>query len=130
MKILIAEDDELLRALLADFVSELGHEVKSAENGLELVKLAMAERPDLIITDLHMPEMEGSSMIAMLDLYPPLTGMPVIVISRATSSEIADMGIPVEIPILPKPFDFGRITAEVERVAHKNEHETGQNTCR
>lgn len=117
MKILIAEDDELLRALLADFVSELGHEVKSAENGLELVKIAMAERPDLIITDLHMPEMKGDSMIAMLDMYADLAGIPVIIVSGATSSEVADMGIPREIPILPKPFDFGRITAEVERVA-------------
>ena len=120
MKILIAEDDKLLRALLADFVSELGHEIKSAENGLELVKLAMAERPDLIITDLHMPEMEGDSMIAMLDMYADLAGIPVIIVSGATSSELADMGIPGEIPILPKPFDFGRIAAEVERVAHKN----------
>lgn len=119
MKILIAEDDELLRALLADFVSELGHEVKSAENGVELVKIAIAERPDLVITDLHMPEMEGDSMIAMLDMYPDLEGIPVIIISGATSSELADMGISREIPVLPKPFDFGRIAVEVGRVGER-----------
>ena len=116
MRILVAEDDELLRALLSDFLSELSHEVKSAADGTELVKLALAERPDLIITDLHMPGMAGDSMIAMLDMYPDLSGIPIIVISGATAGEIADMGIAKEIPVLPKPFDFGRIAAELGRV--------------
>lgn len=119
MRILIAEDDELLRALLSDFVSELGHEVRSAENGVELVKLALGERPDLVVTDLHMPEMSGNSMIAMLDLYPDLAGIPVVIISGATAAELADMGIPAEIPVLPKPFDFARIAAELGRVGKK-----------
>jgi len=119
MRILIAEDDEALRSLLVDFVSDLGHEVKSAENGAELVKLALGERPDLVMTDLHMPEMTGGSMIAMLDMYPDLAGIPVIVISGATAAELSDMGIPAEIPILPKPFDFSRITLELERIAQK-----------
>jgi len=119
MRILIAEDDELLRALLADFLSEIGHEVESAENGVELVKLALALRPDLVITDLHMPEMAGNSMIAMLDMYPDLAGIPVIIITGATSAELQDMGIPEEIPVLPKPFDFARIVAEVERAGNR-----------
>jgi len=119
MRILIAEDDELLRTLLADFISELGHEVRSAGNGAELAKLALQERPDLIITDLHMPEMSGSSMIAMLDMYPDLSGIPVIIISGATAGELLDMGIPKEIPVLPKPFDFGRIGLELDRLSQK-----------
>jgi CheY-like chemotaxis protein len=116
VRILIAEDDELLRALLSEFVSGLGHEVESAGNGKELVRLALEARPDLVITDLHMPEMCGSSMIAMMDMYRDLAGLPVIVISGASKVELADMGIPVEIPILPKPFDFARITEELQRV--------------
>ena len=115
MRILIAEDDELLRSLLADFLSELGHEVKSAGNGVELVKQALAARPDLVMTDLHMPEMAGNSMIAMLDMYPDLAGIPVIIITGSTSAELLDMGIPDGIPVLPKPFNFARIVAEVER---------------
>lgn len=119
MRILIAEDDAALRELLVGFVSDLGHEVKSAENGAELVKLALGERPDLVMTDLHMPEMAGNSMIAMLDMYPDLAGIPVIVISGATAAELTDMGIPAEIPVLPKPFDFDRITLELERISKK-----------
>ena len=116
MKILIAEDDDLLRTLLADFLTELGHDASSAANGVELVKMAMTERPDLVITDLHMPEMAGDSMIAMLDMYPGLSGVPVIIISGATASELVDMGIDRSIPVLPKPFNFALIARELARV--------------
>lgn len=109
----------MLRTLLADYLSELGHAVKSAANGKELVLFALAERPDLVVTDLHMPEMAGHSMIAMLDMYPDLSGLPVIVITGVTTAEIAGMGIPKEIPILPKPFDFAKIALAVERVSRK-----------
>lgn len=119
MRILVAEDDDLLRALLAEFLSELGHQVKSAVNGAELVKLALGERPDLVITDLHMPKMAGNSMIAMMDMYPDLTGIPVIIITGATDGELADMGIPPGIPILPKPFDFPQITLELEKISKR-----------
>lgn len=119
MRTLIAEDDPLLRALLEDFLAELGHEVRTAENGAELVKLALQDRPDLVLTDLHMPEMTGSTMIAMMDMYPDLLGIPVVIITGATVSELADMGIPKEIPILPKPFDFARISLEIEKITRK-----------
>lgn len=119
MLIYVAEDDEALRALLADFLEELGHTIRCAENGLELAKMALVERPDLVVTDLHMPEMAGNSMIAMLDMYPGLSGIPVLIITGATRGELADMGIPKEIPVLSKPFDFARITAELERFCRK-----------
>ncbi len=119
MLILVAEDDESLRLLLTEFLEGLGHTVKSAENGVELVKIALGGRPDPIVTDLHMPEMAGSSMIAMLDMYPDLSAIPVIIITGATSGELADMGIPKEIPVLAKPFDFVKITAEVEKISGK-----------
>jgi CheY-like chemotaxis protein len=116
MYILVAEDDEALRSLLGEFLEGLGHTVKCAENGVQLVKNALAGRPDLVLTDLHMPEMTGSSMIAMLDMYPDLSGIPVIVITGATESELADMGIPGEIPVLSKPFDFLKISSAIAKV--------------
>ena len=119
IKILVAEDEEGIRVLLTKFLEKLGHSIRSAENGAELVKMALVERPDLVITDLRMPQMAGNSMIAMLDMYTDLSGLPVIIITGVTPGEIADMGIPKEIPVLSKPFDFAKIAAEVEKVAGK-----------
>lgn len=119
MRILIAEDDPLLRALLEDFISELGHCVESAANGMELVKMAFAARPDLIVTDLCMPEMSGDSMIAMLDMYPDLAGIPVVVISGLPAAGRADMGLPSDIPVLGKPYNFAEIALQLERVEQR-----------
>ena len=119
MKILIAEDDTLVREMLDAFLTEQGHAVQSTENGAELVKLALNEKPDIIVTDMHMPEMTGNSMVAMLDMYAPLAGIPVIMVTGATKGELADAGIPKEIPILSKPVDFDALTAEINRIAEK-----------
>lgn len=119
MKILIAEDDALVREMLEAFLTDLGHTVRTGENGTELVKLAMDERPDLIVTDMHMPEMTGNSMIAMIDMYAPLAGIPVIMITGASKGELADAGIPKEILVMAKPVDFDRLTAEVNKIAAK-----------
>lgn len=117
MRILIAEDDAPMRELLKVFLTDLGHEVSAAENGQELVKTALESRPDLIVTDMHMPEMRGDSMIAMLDMYTPLAGIPVIMVTGATDSDLLDAGIPDEVPILHKPLCFDKLTAEIRKIA-------------
>ena len=119
MKILLAEDDAPVRELLTAFLSDLGHDVVSVENGKELITLALDARPDLVVTDMHMPEMTGDSMIAMIDLYPPLAGIPVVVVTGATKGELDDFGIPAEIPVIAKPVDFDKLSAEVEKIAKK-----------
>jgi len=59
VKVLIADDDRLVRTMLGDLLRELGHEVVPAENGLEAVALCARERPDLVVLDLLMPRLSG-----------------------------------------------------------------------
>jgi two-component system, response regulator PdtaR len=59
VKVLIADDDRLVRAMLADVLAELGHVVVAAENGAEAVALARAEAPDVLILDFLMPKLSG-----------------------------------------------------------------------
>jgi len=119
MRILIAEDDELVRKLLTSFLNEEGHETKSASNGMELIKLALKKKPDLIFTDLHMPNMNGDTMIAMIEMYPVLSGIPMVVITGATKNEIKNMALNRDIPVLSKPPDFEKISMELERIKKK-----------
>lgn len=119
MKILLAEDDDSVREMLTAFLTDAGHQVTSVENGQELVKLALDERPDLVVTDMHMPEMTGGSMIAMIDMYPPLAGIPVIMVTGATKMELEDEGISPDITVLSKPVDFDKLSVEIAKVAEK-----------
>ena len=57
--ILHVDDDEVMRKLVASYLHDLGHDVVSAENGLEGMKLAEEMGPDLILMDIDMPVLDG-----------------------------------------------------------------------
>jgi CheY-like chemotaxis protein len=59
VKILIADDDRLARAMLGDLLADLGHTVVAAENGADAVALAARERPDVVVVDFLMPRLSG-----------------------------------------------------------------------
>ncbi len=65
-KILIVEDDAPQRNILCDALENLGYEVLSAKDGSEGLKLALLEHPDVITTDVVMPNMNGREMIRQL----------------------------------------------------------------
>ncbi len=59
LKVLIADDDRLVRTMVSDLLAELGHAVVAASNGAEAVELAVREAPDVLILDFLMPRMSG-----------------------------------------------------------------------
>jgi two-component system, response regulator PdtaR len=103
MKVLIADDDLTIRALLHDMLVDLGHTVRAATNGAEAVDLAVAERPDLVILDFLMPRMSGlDALNAMRDRG--LT-MPIVLLTAISDSSMREMdGVERADAILEKPF--------------------------
>jgi excisionase family DNA binding protein len=85
-------------------------QVVTAQNGTEaLVRLGLL-RPDLLVTDLKMPGMDGFRMLQQLRELPELAGMTTVVVSGLDSQEIEGRGgIPGGIPVLAKPIDFTRL---------------------
>jgi len=82
--IIIADDVEDNRKLLSGLLKEQELKVYEAENGLEVLHLLDSIRPDLIITDIKMPEMDGFELIKEIRKIPALKNVPVI----ATSASI------------------------------------------
>ncbi|CAN7737017.1 response regulator [Pseudorhodoferax sp. LjRoot39] len=80
-RILVVEDNaanlELARYLLAS----AGHEVLLATNGVQGLEVATRERPDLIISDLQMPVLDGYGLIAALQRTPPCDSIPVLALT-------------------------------------------------
>lgn len=66
MRILVADDDDSIRRLLAAYVTSAGHEVLEAADGEEAVELAVRERPDLVLVDVLMPRLDGFGTVARL----------------------------------------------------------------
>ncbi|MBX9604751.1 MAG: response regulator [Gammaproteobacteria bacterium] len=112
LTILVVEDEPALLRLYEREMRKwpMQPKVVTARNGIEaLVKLGMA-RPDLLVADLHMPDMDGFRMLEVLRGMPELQGMTTIVVSGLPPEQIAARGAPlVGIPILPKPIPFERL---------------------
>ena len=81
LTILVAEDDEASREFLRLFLVEEGFNVIEAKNGAEAVSLARQENPDLILTDLHMPELDGIGAVRQIRSDEKLRDIPILAMS-------------------------------------------------
>ncbi|MGE5801153.1 MAG: protein kinase domain-containing protein [Gemmatimonadota bacterium] len=80
-RVLVVDDDELLREQLAMVLERLGHSVIMAENGRAGLEAAERDAPDLVITDLSMPGMDGFELLERLKAGTRTQHIPVIVVS-------------------------------------------------
>lgn len=80
-KLLLIDDDEVVRASLAAYLEDSGFQVLQAGNGLQGLEVFECEQPDLIICDLRMPQIDGLELIRRISQIN--SEMPVIVVSGA-----------------------------------------------
>ncbi|WP_310389413.1 adenylate/guanylate cyclase domain-containing protein [Roseateles sp.] len=86
-QILLVDDNRVNRLLLTRHVSQLGHQVANAENGLMALQMLRQKSYDLLLLDIEMPEMDGFEVLAQLHGDPALLGVPVIVTSSLEGLE-------------------------------------------
>ncbi len=116
MKVLIADDDQTVRALLADVLADLGHEVVAAGNGHEAVELADRERPDVAILDFLMPRLSGVDALKALR-QRGLTH-PVLLLTAISDSSMREIeGAELADEVLEKPFKKRTLERALARVA-------------
>lgn len=109
--ILVVDDEaEILRLYERQMSRWPMHpEIITAKNGIEaLVKLGLV-MPDLLVTDLRMPDMDGFQMLQQLKAMPELADMTTVVVSGLDQAAIEAGGVPAGIPVLPKPIPFDRL---------------------
>jgi CheY-like chemotaxis protein len=85
--ILVADDDNGVRDLWTLVLTRAGYRVLTARNGREALELMRDVVPDLIILDLHMPEMDGPTFLKALEDAPVLRRMPVLIVSGFLEDE-------------------------------------------
>jgi PAS domain S-box-containing protein len=124
-RVLLVEDDDAVRLLLGRLLHRLGHKVVAAASGddaLDQVKAAGSIRPDLLVTDVRMPGMQGPELARRLRAQQP--DLPVLFVSGYASEIAADvLGMP-HVSVLDKPFEADAFAAAV-RAALGDPDETG-----
>lgn len=113
--ILIADDDDLLVALVQFKLEAAGHRVVVAENGAAALEAAQRDRPDLIVLDAMMPVLTGSEVLARLKADPAIANVPVIMLTaRRGQDDVVAALRGGAADYLTKPFIPEELLARVE----------------
>jgi len=116
-KILIVDDNRDLRGYLRRILNQAGYTVVSAHNGAHGYAQAQEHRPDLIVTDLMMPQVSGLDLIAMIRADEQLSGIPIILLTAKANEETRVEGTEMGADgYLAKPFNDRELLAEVRNL--------------
>ena len=88
-RILVVEDDRPLREAIVRALTAAGFQVIEAANAPEAMSASELQRPDIILTDIYMPDMDGLELIRRMRRIPRLAGIPIIAVSASASNSDA-----------------------------------------
>jgi DNA-binding response OmpR family regulator len=118
-QLLLVEDDAEVRSRLVRALGERGHAVASAPTGMDGIRRAVSARPDLVILDLGLPDLDGGEVLRMLRA---VSSVPVIVATaRDDEREIERILNAGADDYLVKPFGAGQLDARVRAVLRRAE---------
>jgi excisionase family DNA binding protein len=114
LNVLVVEDDRDLLRLYQVNLSRwpMQPNVTCIDNAVAALMLLGRGGPDLLITDLHMPGMDGFAMLRVLNKAPEMRNTKMVVVSGLSSEAIAAQGgLPAGVQVLPKPIPFELLQA-------------------
>ncbi|MGY1636389.1 response regulator transcription factor [Geodermatophilus sp. SYSU D00742] len=116
-QLLVVEDDERIRTALIRALRERGHAVASAATALAGLQLAVEERPDLVVLDLGLPDLDGGELLRMLRA---VSAVPVIVATARDDdgSVVAALDAGADDYVV-KPFSSGQLEARIRAVLRR-----------
>jgi DNA-binding response OmpR family regulator len=117
-RVLIADDDSLVRGSLAAVLESEGFVVDEAHNGIETVTRAIEHSPDLVLLDLNMPHWDGWTAFSQLDRVTPL--LPVIVITARPNQYEKATRLGVD-AFMEKPLNISILVRAIKRLTSEND---------
>lgn len=101
LRVLVVDDESNMRFLLRMVLETEGFEVVEAHHGAAALERVKEEQPDLIVTDLMMPVMNGRELVERLRADTETAGIPILVVSARRNIDVAGADA-----TMPKPFDL------------------------
>jgi len=118
-RVLVVDDDEFMRQILADALSGAGHAVRSAADGRQALALLEEERPDLVVTDMVLTGMTGPQLVREVRRRAP--SVPVLAVSGLSPERIwppsGEDAVPAGVAFAAKPIDWARFLRAVGALA-------------
>ena len=113
--ILLVDDDRVIQAMVGGFLKRSGYVVRIASNGVEALDLISEQLPDLVITDIRMPELNGIELTSRLRAHYRTSRLPILMFSDLIEVEDALVGYSAGADeYLPKPFELAILDAKIK----------------
>jgi pilus assembly protein CpaE len=119
--IILVDDDRVIQKMVGGFLERTGYRVRKASNGIEALDLVNQRVPNLIITDVRMPELNGIELTSRLRGNHRTAGVPILMFSDMVEAHDALAGYAVGADdYLPKPFELAILEAKVQSLLRRS----------
>ena len=123
-KILIVEDSETIREMVAYRLTESGYDVETASDGKEGLRKIKEVKPDLVVLDIRMPGMDGFEVCEKAKADPAIKHIPILFLTTATQKADYEKGRECGADgYVTKPYEGTGLVDEVKRVLQKKQIE-------
>lgn len=114
-KIMIVDDAEFLRVRVTKLLKGDGHDVVEADNGMKAIEVYAAEKPDAVLMDITMPDMDGLAALKEIKAADP--GAKVVMLTALGQESVVLDAIKAGAKdFVVKPFEPDRVLAAIEKV--------------
>lgn len=118
-KILAVDDEPELTDLMHYHLVRAGHQVITAANGWEAIHAVRVDRPDIILLDLMLPDLDGFGVCEILRREAITATIPIIIVSAWASADSRNLGLELgALDYITKPFSPQELVARVNRLLH------------
>jgi pilus assembly protein CpaE len=113
--VLFVDDEEHIRKVISTYLDRRGYEVVTAANGEEALRIIAERTPDIVVTDVSMPKMDGFELTRRLRAHPRTASVPVIILSALKQEERILAGYQAGADdYVPKPVELAVLAAKIE----------------
>lgn len=120
-QLLVVDDDPVVRLLLQECLSVLGHQVKATASAQESLEWLATSTPDIVMVDMIMPEMSGLELMKKIRALPNKSKIPVILLSANADRKLATLDAEARPDrIIEKPWDMKILISAIEELSADN----------
>ena len=122
LTILVVDDDLGTRLSISDYLELSGYSVIAADDGQQALTMVEQNHPDLIVTDIVMPRMNGYELVRRVRQQPMFRLLPVILLTARTKTQERILGYQSGCDLyLPKPFELEELAAAIHNLLERSQ---------
>ena len=119
--IVLVDDDRVIQKMVGGFLQRRGYQVRKANDGIEALQYVRDRIPDLVITDVRMPELNGIELTSRLRAHHRTASVPILMFSELTAAPDALAGYAAGADdYLPKPFELEILEAKIQSLLRRS----------